>query len=173
MTGTRPSTPAPAPTDSPDPWVADHIRRFEETGGVPRPGIRDLLLTTRGRRSGVLRRTALAYVRDGEAAGGGEAADGGAAYVLTASNAGAERHPAWYLNLTADPAVTLQVGVAAFPATARPATPAEAERLWPVVVAAMPSYAAYRDAAARAGGREVPLVLVTRTAEAAEAPVAG
>lgn len=154
----------PAPTDSPNPWVADHIRRFEETGGVPRPGISDLLLTTRGRRSGVLRRTALAYVRDGAA--GTDGADGAAgtgAYVLTASNAGAGRHPAWYLNLTADPAVTLQVGAETFAAVARPAGPAEAERLWPVVVAAMPSYAAYRDAAAAAGGREIPLVLVTRT----------
>ncbi|MFJ7272584.1 nitroreductase/quinone reductase family protein [Streptomyces sp. NPDC099050] len=142
------------PTDSPNPWVADHIRRFEETGGVPRPGIRDLLLTTRGRRSGVLRRTALAYVADGEGAD--------AAYVLTASNAGAGQHPAWYLNLSADPAVTLQVAAETFPALARPATPAETERLWPLVVAAMPSYAAYRDAAGRTAGREVPLVLVTR-----------
>ncbi|MFE4636028.1 nitroreductase/quinone reductase family protein [Streptomyces sp. NPDC056773] len=156
MTGTPPATPAstgPAPTDSPNPWVAEHIRRFEETGGVPRPGILDLLLTTRGRRSGVPRRTALAYVPAPE----------GDAYVLTASNAGAGHHPAWYLNLSADPAVTLQVAAETFPALARPATPAEAERLWPVVVAAMPSYAAYRDAAARTGGREVPLVLVTRT----------
>ncbi|MEV6729678.1 MULTISPECIES: nitroreductase/quinone reductase family protein [unclassified Streptomyces] len=138
-------------TDSPNPWVAEHIRRFEETAGRPRPGISDLLLTTRGRRSGLLRRTALAYVRDGD----GE----GAAYVLTASNAGADRHPAWYLNLAADPAVTLQVGTETFPAIARRATPAEADRLWPLVVAAMPSYAAYRAAA----DREIPLVLVTRT----------
>lgn len=139
--------------DNPDPWVADHIRRFEETGGQPRPGISDLLLTTRGRRSGVLRRTALAYVRDPGGDGGGDA------YVLTASNAGADRHPAWYLNLAADPAVTLQVGAETFAATARRATPAEAERLWPVVVAAMPSYAGYREAT----DREIPLVLVTRT----------
>ncbi|MEU3725652.1 nitroreductase family deazaflavin-dependent oxidoreductase [Streptomyces sp. NPDC031705] len=141
---TTPGTPAPV-TDSPNPWVADHIRRFEETGGRPRPGISDLLLTTRGRRSGVLRRTALAYVRDGDA------------YVLTASNAGGDRHPAWYLNLTADPAVTLQVGTGTFPALARRASPAEAERLWPAVVAAMPSYAVYREATSR----EIPLVLVT------------
>ncbi|MFI6641826.1 nitroreductase/quinone reductase family protein [Streptomyces sp. NPDC050504] len=131
--------------DSPNPWVADHIRRFEETGGRPRPGVADLLLTTRGRRSGELRRTALAYVRDGEA------------YVLTASNAGADRHPAWFLNLVAAPEVTLQVGGSAFPATARRATAAEAARLWPVVVAAMPSYEAYRAATTR----EIPLVLVT------------
>lgn len=131
--------------DNPTPWIADHIRRFEETGGRPRPGVADLLLTTRGRKSGLLRRTALAYVRDGDA------------YVLTASNAGADRHPAWYLNLLATPEVTLQVGSATFPATARPATAAESARLWPAVIAAMPSYAAYRTATAR----EIPLVLVT------------
>jgi hypothetical protein len=50
--------------DSPDPWITEDIRRFEETGGRPRPGVNDLLLTTRGRRSGELRRTALVYERD-------------------------------------------------------------------------------------------------------------
>ncbi|UUU41529.1 nitroreductase family deazaflavin-dependent oxidoreductase [Streptomyces sp. NBC_00162] len=85
----------------------------------------------------------------------------GEAYVLTASNAGADRHPAWYLNLAADPAVTLQVGAETFAATARRATPAEAERLWPVVVTAMPSYAGYREAT----DREIPLVLVTAPGE--------
>ncbi|MFJ4316935.1 nitroreductase/quinone reductase family protein [Streptomyces lavendulae] len=112
--------------DNPTPWIADRIRRFEETGGHPRPGVADLLLTTRGRRSGLLCRTALAYVRDEDA------------YVLTASNAGADRHPAWYLNLLATPEVTLQV------------------------VAAMPSYAAYRTATTR----EIPLVLVAPTGRA-------
>ncbi|MEU4210408.1 nitroreductase/quinone reductase family protein [Streptomyces sp. NPDC026206] len=136
--------------DNQTPWIADHIRRFEETGGYPRPGVADLLLTTRGRKSGLLRRTALAYVRDEDA------------YVLTASNAGADRHPAWYLNLLATPEVTLQVGAATFPATARPATAAESARLWPAVVAAMPSYAAYRTATAR----EIPLVRVTPAARA-------
>jgi len=138
--------------DNPTPWVADHIRRFEETGGHPRPGMADLLLTTQGRRSGLLRRTALAYIRDEDA------------YVLTASNAGADRHPAWYLNLLTTPEVTLQVGAATFPATARPATAAESARLWPAVVAAMPSYAVYRTATAR----EIPLVLVTRSGERAD-----
>jgi deazaflavin-dependent oxidoreductase (nitroreductase family) len=136
--------------DNPTPWIANHIRRFEETGGHPRPGVADLLLTTRGRKSGLLRRTALAYVRDEDA------------YVLTASNAGADRHPAWYLNLLATPEVTLQVGAATFPATARPATAAESARLWPAVVAAMPSYAAYRTATTR----EIPLVLVIPTGRA-------
>ncbi|WP_030788317.1 nitroreductase/quinone reductase family protein [Streptomyces sp. NRRL S-920] len=133
--------------DNPTPWVADHIRRFEETGGRPRPGVNDLLLTTRGRKSGLLRRTALAYIRDEDT------------YVLTASNAGADHHPAWYLNLLATPEVTLQVGADTFPATARPATAAESARLWPAVVASMPSYAAYRTTTTR----EIPLVVVAPT----------
>lgn len=131
--------------DNPTPWVADHIRRFEQTGGNPRPGMSDLLLTTRGRKTGLLRRTALAYIRHDDA------------YVLTASNAGADHHPAWYLNLLTTPQVTLQVGEATFPATARPATPAETTHLWPAILAAMPSYAAYRTATTR----EIPLVLIT------------
>jgi deazaflavin-dependent oxidoreductase (nitroreductase family) len=130
--------------DNPTPWVADHIRRFEETGGHPRPGAADLLLTTRGRKSGLLRRTALAYVRDGDA------------YVLTASNAGAARHPAWYLNLLATPEVTLQVGAATFPATARPATAAESARLWPVVVAPERASPGESPADARDGPCAVP-----------------
>jgi hypothetical protein len=41
--------------DSPNSWIAEHIRCFEETGGRPRPGVNDLLLTTRGRKTGDLR----------------------------------------------------------------------------------------------------------------------
>ncbi|WP_225992623.1 nitroreductase/quinone reductase family protein [Actinomadura montaniterrae] len=52
-----------------------HPPVLEETGGRPRPGVNELLLTTRGRRSGELRRTALAYERDGDR------------YVLAASRA--------------------------------------------------------------------------------------
>ncbi|MGZ4649563.1 MAG: nitroreductase/quinone reductase family protein, partial [Kineosporiaceae bacterium] len=50
-------------TDSPVPWVAEHTRRYLETGGDDghqwRPGVPTLLLTTTGRKSGVKRRTAL------------------------------------------------------------------------------------------------------------------
>ena len=131
-------------TDSPVPFVANHIRHFEATGGRPRPGVDDLLLTTRGRRSGTLRRTALVYAKDGDR------------YVLAASNAGADRHPAWYLNLVADPHVTVQVGRRTFTATARTAPPGDMARLWDLMVAAMPSYRAYREAT----GREIPVVVV-------------
>ena len=136
----------PEIADSPNPYVAEHIRRFLETGGRARPGMNDLLLTTRGRRSGKLRRTALVYVRDGER------------YVLAASHAGADRHPAWYLNLVADPDVTVQVGVETFAGRARTATADEKPALWQVIVAAMPSYRGYQDATSR----DIPVVIVER-----------
>jgi len=50
--------------DSPNEWVAQHIRQYVETNGRARPGMIDLLLTTRGRKSGTLRRTALVHVRE-------------------------------------------------------------------------------------------------------------
>src|SRR5688572_13329191 len=61
-------------------------------------GLASLLLTTTGRRSGAARTVALTYVPDGRD------------YVVVASNGGADRHPAWWLNLAARPEATVQVG---------------------------------------------------------------
>lgn len=133
--------------DSPNEWVAQHIRHYLETNGQARPGMNDLLLTTRGRKSGKLRRTALVYVRDGDR------------YILAASNAGADQHPAWYLNLTANPNVTVQIGPESFPAVARTATAEEKARLWELIVAALPSYQSYQEATSR----EIPVVITDRT----------
>lgn len=132
--------------DSPNAWVAEHIRRFEETGGRPRPGVNDLLLTTRGRETGELRRTALIYARDGDR------------YVLAASNRGSDHHPAWYLNLLADPYVTVQVGAETFIARARPATADERPHLWHLMVSTMSEYATYQQRITR----EIPVVLLER-----------
>jgi deazaflavin-dependent oxidoreductase (nitroreductase family) len=131
-------------SDSPNPWVAEHIRRFMETNGNARPGMNDLLLTTRGRRSGKLRRTALVYARDDDR------------YVVAASNAGADQHPAWYLNLVADPDVTVQVGAQIFPARARTAAAEERPRLWELMITMMPSYRKYEKATAR----DIPVVII-------------
>ncbi|MDH2426141.1 nitroreductase/quinone reductase family protein [Sphaerisporangium sp. TRM90804] len=138
--------------DSPDAWVAGHIQRFLATGGLPRPGTRDLLLTTRGRRTGRLRRTALAYLPDGHR------------YVLTASNAGADAHPSWYLNLVDDPRVTVQVGTRTLAAHARTATGEDRTRLWRLTVAAMPSYLRYQEMTARV----IPVVIVEPTSSPGE-----
>ena len=72
--------------DSPKNWVRRHISDYVRTGGAKGHrwhGVDTLLLTTRGRRTGKLRRTALIYGRDGErylvvaSTGGGNATRAG------------------------------------------------------------------------------------------------
>lgn len=135
--------------DSPREWVADHIRRYVETDGADghiRNGFPALLLTTRGRKSGQLRRTALYYGRDGDN------------YVVVASAGGADDHPLWYKNLTADPNVQVQVLADVFAARARTATPEERARLWPVMAAIYPPYDEYQTKTSR----EIPVVILER-----------
>jgi deazaflavin-dependent oxidoreductase (nitroreductase family) len=136
--------------DSPEGWVADHIRRYVETDGAEghewRPGVYTLLLTTRGRRSGKLRRTALIYGRDGDS------------YLVVASQGGDPKHPAWYLNLLESPEVEVQVGPEVFTARARTAEPAEKSRMWSTMAAIWPPYDDYQ---ARTD-REIPVVVLDR-----------
>ncbi|MFI7488209.1 nitroreductase family deazaflavin-dependent oxidoreductase [Micromonospora echinaurantiaca] len=136
--------------DSPVGWVASHVRRYLETDGADGGkyhGYDALLLTTRGRRSGTLRRTALIYGRDGDR------------YLLVASNGGAARHPNWYLNLCADPEVRVQVGAEKFEGRARTATGEERDRLWQVMTKVFPTYARYQQQT----DREIPVVVVERS----------
>ena len=133
--------------DSPTGWVKSHIRDYVESDGKKGHlwrGVTTLLLTTRGRKSGKLRRTALIYGRDGEN------------YLLVASNGGAPNHPGWYLNLVENPEVELQVGAGRFAARARTAAPEEKLRLWQVMNKAFPQYDKYQAKT----GREIPLVIL-------------
>ena len=136
-------------TDSPVEWVADHTRRYLETGGEEghewRPGVPTLLLTTTGRKSGVKRRTALIYGRDN------------ADYVIVASKGGTPEHPAWYLNLEADPEVEIQVLDTVLPATARTVTGEDRERLWALMRQIWPAYDEYQTKT----DREIPVVVLT------------
>jgi deazaflavin-dependent oxidoreductase (nitroreductase family) len=130
-------------------WVAEHVRGYVESGGERGHewnGVQTLLLTTRGRKSGKLRRTALIYGRDDEA------------YVVVASLGGAPKHPQWYLNLTEHPEVTVQVGAETFPARARTATPEEKPRLWQQMASIWPSYDDYQAKTTR----EIPVVVLER-----------
>ncbi len=103
-------------------------------------------LTTRGRRSGE-RRTALLTV----------AARDGDALVIVASRGGDDAHPAWYLNIVADPDVRVgPVGKQPSAMRARVASDVERERLWPRVVESYSGYAAYQ----RRTSRQIPLVLL-------------
>ena len=136
-------------TDSPTGWVAKHIRRYVETDGKKGhrwSGVDTLLLTTRGRNTGKLRRTALIY---GEDRG---------RYIVVASNGGARTHPHWYRNLAADPHVFVQVAGDRFEARARTATTRSKPRLWRLMASLWPEYERYQTRTTR----EIPVVTLER-----------
>ena len=133
--------------DSPAGWVADHIEQYVRTGGEEGHdwrGTKTLLLTTRGRKTGKLRRTALIYGMDGDD------------YVVVASKGGAPDHPSWYYNLVEEPRVVIQVGPDVMEGTARTVTGEERERLWKTMTAEWPDYDNYQ----RKTGREIPVVVI-------------
>jgi deazaflavin-dependent oxidoreductase (nitroreductase family) len=135
--------------DSPKGWVAGHIGRYVESDGKRGhrwSGVHTLLLSTRGRKSRKLRRTALIYGRDGDR------------YMVVGSAGGAKRHPSWYLNLVEDPDVQVQVGAEKFRARAVPATGEEKARLWQVMASMWPDYDRYQAGTER----DIPLVILER-----------
>ena len=141
-------TPDEKVVDSPTGWVAKHIKEYVESDGAEGhtwKGVPTLLLTTRGRKSGILRRTALIYGRDGDN------------YVVVASIGGAPNHPLWYLNLVADPAVELQVGPVVISGTARTANEEERTRLWEQMAKIWPQYDQYQAKTSR----QIPIVIIT------------
>ena len=110
-------------------------------------GIRVLLLTTTGRRSGLERVAPLLYV---------EAEKG---FVVVASNAGDDRDPAWWRNLESRPEAIVQAGRESFAVRARRAASDEEAVLWPLLVAAYRPYARYRERTRRA----IPVVILERS----------
>ncbi|MBN6056535.1 nitroreductase family deazaflavin-dependent oxidoreductase [Nonomuraea sp. RK-328] len=138
------------PVDSPTRWVAAHVKKYVESDGADGHvfhGAPTLLITTTGRRSGLPRRTALIYGRDGER------------HLVVASNGGAADHPLWFHNLLAEPRVRVQVGADVFDAVARPATGDEHPRLWEIMAGIWPHYAGYQ----RKTARQIPVVVIERT----------
>lgn len=122
-----------------------HVQLYRATGGLfgglvgPLPV---LLLTTTGRRSGSKRVTPLTYLRiDGR-------------IFLVASYGGANRHPAWYLNLEAQPQVDVQRWRTTEPMIARTISGDDRERIWSKIVRRAPLYAWYQ----RQTDREIPIV---------------
>jgi deazaflavin-dependent oxidoreductase (nitroreductase family) len=135
--------------DSATGWVARHVRGYVESDGRSGhrwAGVNTLLLTTRGRRSGKLRRTALIYGKDGDR------------YLVVGSKGGAKKHPSWYLNLVRHPDVEVQVGADKFPARARTATVEEKPRLWKLMTSIWPEYDRYQARSAR----DIPVVILER-----------
>jgi deazaflavin-dependent oxidoreductase (nitroreductase family) len=124
--------------ESPWEWVRDQVATYERTGGREANTLRDtglpiILVTTRGNKSGKLRKTPLMRVEhDGE-------------YALVASKGGMPTHPVWYYNLKADPtAVEIQDGPDPFDAVVRETSGDERAEWWKRAVAAYPPYAEYQ-----------------------------
>ena len=140
---------APSPWE----WVRDQVELFERTGGREGGTLQGqpiVVLTTRGRRSGQLRKSPLMRVEH----------DG--AYALVASKGGSPAHPEWYHNLRADPtAVTLQDGPEPFDVDIRELSDgAERDEWWARSVAAYPPYAEYQEKT----DRLIPIFVATRRA---------
>ena len=126
-----------------------HVVLFRLSGGrlggrIP-SGAPVLLLTTTGRKSGKQRTLPLLYLEDA------------GRYVVIASVGGAPKHPAWYLNLLANPGATIEVGRRKLRVTASTASAEERARLWPLTVQMYPGYEDYQARTSR----EIPVVILT------------
>jgi deazaflavin-dependent oxidoreductase (nitroreductase family) len=127
--------------------AAEHVARYVATDGADGYLVDKwptLLLTTTGRSSGEPRIAPLIFGRDGRN------------FVVVGSFGGSQSHPAWYLNLDADPHVSVQVKAARFTAMCRLSGGAERERLWASMVDLFPYYAGYAERATR----EIPVVVI-------------
>ena len=135
---------------SPEQWVRDQVQEYESSGGTAGTTMRDLpvvILTTRGARSGKVRKTPLMRVEhDGE-------------YAVVASLGGAPKHPVWYYNVVADPHVELRDGPVVQAMTAREVTGDEKATWWERAVAAYPDYADYQAKTER----QIPVFVLTPT----------
>ena len=103
-----------------------------------------LLLNTVGRKSGKKRTSPLLYAMDGED------------FVIIASKGGASAHPAWYLNLMANPEATVEIEDREVRVRAEEADSEEKSRLWQKMVEMYPAYDAYQEKTER----EIPLLVL-------------
>ncbi|MFF4712619.1 nitroreductase family deazaflavin-dependent oxidoreductase [Streptomyces eurythermus] len=134
---------------SPEQWVREQVELYESSGGTKGTTLRDtglpvIVLTTRGAKSGKIRKTPLMRVEhEGR-------------YAVVASVGGAPKHPVWYFNVKADPHVELQDGPVKRDMRAREVTGAEKADWWKRAVAAYPPYADYQEKTSR----EIPVFVL-------------
>jgi deazaflavin-dependent oxidoreductase (nitroreductase family) len=137
-------------TYEPSPWapIADQVERYESSNGTEGTlleGKPCVILWTRGRHSGTVRKSPLMRVTD----------DAGN-YAVVASMGGAPKHPVWYLNLLADPDVSLQDGPELRDYRARVVEGDEKTEWWKRATEVWPSYDEYQTKTDRA----IPLVVL-------------
>ncbi|MFG1784149.1 nitroreductase family deazaflavin-dependent oxidoreductase [Rhodococcus oryzae] len=133
---------------SPTKWSADQAELYERSGGTEGTTMQGkpvVLLTTKGARSGKLRKAPLMRVEhEGE-------------YAIVASLGGAPKHPVWYHNVVADPHVELQDGPVKQDMIAREVTGDEKAVWWERAVAVWPDYAEYQ----KKTDRQIPVFVLT------------
>ncbi|MGX1766750.1 nitroreductase family deazaflavin-dependent oxidoreductase [Dietzia sp. NPDC055340] len=133
---------------SPSAWAADQAELIETSGGTEGTSLQGrpvVLLTTRGAKSGKLRKSPLMRVEhDGQ-------------YAIVASMGGAPNHPVWYFNVKAEPHVELQDGPVRQDMRAREVTGEEKARWWERAVKAFPDYADYQAKT----DREIPVFVLS------------
>jgi len=138
-------------------WISNHIELYQKdpdkghkwdstfAGG---PGeLPTLLLFTRGRKTGRTNTSPLIYGKQGDN------------YVIIASKGGAPSHPAWYLNLQANPECEIQVAHDKMTVTARTASGSEREELWLQLTQIYPPYIDYQASTSR----QIPVVVLEPT----------
>ncbi|GAA0293541.1 nitroreductase family deazaflavin-dependent oxidoreductase [Kineococcus aurantiacus] len=132
---------------SPEAWVREQVEQYESSGGTEGTTLRGMpvvVLTTKGAKSGKLRKQALMRVEH----------DG--SYAAVASMGGSPKNPVWYYNLKAHPHVELQDGPQKKDYTAREVTGEEKAAWWERAVAAYPDYADYQTKT----DREIPVFVL-------------
>ena len=131
-------------------WAREQAELLEGSGGTEGTslnGMPVILLTTKGNKSGKLRKTPLMRVEhDGE-------------YAVVASLGGAPKHPVWYFNIKAEPHVELQDGTEKADYVAREVTGDEKALWWERAVEAYPDYAEYQ----KKTDREIPVFVLTKS----------
>ena len=134
----------------PQDWNTKIIQEFRANGGKVGgqfEGAPLLLLTTTGRRSGAPRTSPMMYLDDGQGR-----------WLVFASKAGAPTHPDWFLNLQANPQVSVEIGDrSGVPATAVVLEGAERDRWYNEQASRYPGFAEYQDKT----DRVIPVVALT------------
>jgi deazaflavin-dependent oxidoreductase (nitroreductase family) len=134
---------------SPLKFAADQVELYERTGGAEGGTLMGkpvIILTTRGNKSGLIRKSPLMRVEHN------------GAYAVVASMGGAPRHPLWYRNLVTHPDVTLQDGPNVYEMRAREVTGDEKATWWARAVEAWPAYDDYQARTKRV----IPLLVLDR-----------
>jgi F420H(2)-dependent quinone reductase len=132
---------------SPSRWAREQVERYESSGGTSGTTMRGMpvvVITSRGAKSGKVRKTPVMRVEhEGK-------------YAAVASLGGAPKHPVWYFNLVAHPAIEVQDGPVKQDMTARELSGDEKAEWWQRAVAAFPDYAAYQQKT----DREIPVFVL-------------